>query len=106
MPDRLSECQADMRLIEQAADDIERTLEAVGVTSSESVWAGPVGDRSRNDWTLHRLAIRAALNDVRAQIREIAARCDVKNSFHRAVASRAHSRKHSITASIWSSATQ
>lgn len=74
MPDRLSEYQADMRLIGQAADDIERTIEAVNATSSESVWAGPAGDRFRTDWTLHRLAIRAALDDVRAQIQEVAAR--------------------------------
>lgn len=74
MPDRLSECQAEMRLIEQAADDIERTLEAVNATSGESVWAGPAGDRFRNDWALHRSAIRAALDDVRAQIQAIATR--------------------------------
>ena len=71
MPDRLSECQADMRIIAQAADDIERTLEAVDATSNSSIWAGPAGDRFRDDWALHRTAIRAALDDVRAQTQAI-----------------------------------
>lgn len=74
MPDRLSECQADIRLITQAADDIERTLEAVNATSDSSIWAGPAGDRFRDEWAMHRTAIRAALDEVRSQTQAILAR--------------------------------
>ncbi|SEN21932.1 hypothetical protein [Nonomuraea pusilla] len=74
MPDRLSECQADIPLITQAADDIERTLEAVNATSDSSIWAGPAGDRFREEWAMHRTAIRAALDEVRSQTQAILAR--------------------------------
>jgi hypothetical protein len=49
MPDQSSECQADMRIIAQAADGIERTLEAVDATSNSSIWVGPAGDLFRDD---------------------------------------------------------
>ncbi|MEU6715467.1 hypothetical protein ABZ897_28720 [Nonomuraea sp. NPDC046802] len=74
MPDRLSECLADMRVIAEAADGIERTLAAVDATCDSSIWAGPAGDRYRDEWAQHRAAIRAALDDVRAQIQAISAR--------------------------------
>ncbi|MET8865603.1 hypothetical protein ABZW11_21920 [Nonomuraea sp. NPDC004580] len=74
MPDRLSEWQADMRVIAEAADGIERTLQAVDATCDSSIWAGPAGDRFRDEWAQQRVAIRAALNDVRTQAQEITAR--------------------------------
>lgn len=74
MPDRLSEWQADMRVIAQAADDIERTLQAVDATSDTTIWAGPAGDRFRAEWAQHRTAIRTALDDVRAQTQAITER--------------------------------
>ncbi|WP_157249244.1 hypothetical protein [Nonomuraea typhae] len=63
-----------MRVIAQAADDIERTLEAVDATCESSIWAGPAGDRFRGEWAMHRAAIRTALDDVRAQNETITAR--------------------------------
>ncbi|GAA3720035.1 hypothetical protein GCM10022224_102450 [Nonomuraea antimicrobica] len=74
MPDRLSECQADMRLIAQATDDIERTLKAVDATCDRTIWAGPAGDRFREEWAIHRKAIQATLDDLMAQTQTIAAR--------------------------------
>ncbi|MFF4624983.1 hypothetical protein [Nonomuraea jabiensis] len=76
MPDRLSEWHADMRVIAQAADDIERTLEAVDATCGNSIWAGPAGDRFRVEWAMHRSAIPAALDEVRAQTQTITARVE------------------------------
>lgn len=74
MPDRSTEWQADMRTIAQAADDIERTLEAVDAACDPGIWAGPAGDRFREEWARHRTAIRTALNDVRDQTQTITAR--------------------------------
>ncbi|MFI7230591.1 hypothetical protein ACIBO5_45915 [Nonomuraea angiospora] len=63
-----------MRILAQAADDIERTLQAVDATCDSSIWAGPAGDRFRDEWAMHRSAIRVALDDVRAQAQTISAR--------------------------------
>ncbi|MFG2078147.1 hypothetical protein [Nonomuraea maritima] len=60
-----------MRVIAQAADDIERTLQAIDATSDTTIWAGPAGDRFRAEWAQHHAAIRAALDDVRAQTQTI-----------------------------------
>lgn len=82
MPDRLSEWQADMRLIAEAADGIERTLQAVDATCDTSIWAGPAGDRFREEWAQRRAAIRAALNDVRTQTQQITARVKREEEQH------------------------
>jgi uncharacterized protein YukE len=63
-----------MRLLAQAADDIERTLQAVDATCDSRIWAGPAGDRFRGEWASHRTAIRAALDDVRAQTQTLVER--------------------------------
>ncbi|MFG1696892.1 hypothetical protein [Nonomuraea sp. NPDC049309] len=66
----MSEWQADMRLITKATDGIERTLQAVDATCHSNIWAGPAGDRFREQWAQR----RAALNDVRPQPQQITAR--------------------------------
>lgn len=43
----------------------------------------PAGDRLRNDWALHHMVIRAALDDVRTQIQAIATGYGVKSSGHK-----------------------
>ncbi|GGM89577.1 hypothetical protein GCM10010106_41280 [Thermopolyspora flexuosa] len=86
MADRLSECQADMRILTDAADDIERTLRAVDATCSPDTWSGPAGDRFREEWAKHRSAIMAALDDARDQVQAITARVKREEEQARAAA--------------------